>query len=336
MEDIVEIKNLTKKFGNLIAVDNVSFNIKDGEIFGILGPNGAGKTTIINMLATLYLPTSGKAFISGFDVVKKSHEVRKKIGLVPQEIILENSLTARENLVFYSRLHHIPKKERDRKIDESLKIVDLENKADVTVGTFSGGMKRRLEIIKAFLHHPKLVFLDEPTLGLDPQTRKVIWDKIQELNKKHKTTIILTTHYLDEADELCDRIAIIDYGRIIALDTPRNLKKLVAEKRFIDVEVDSEKVNFIQGKIKKDLDVDPKIIDHNVLRIVVPHATTFLPKLISYCTKHNVSIESIFSHEPTLDDVFLQLTGRKIRGERNNKKVTGTMMGQLSREAYKR
>ena len=221
---IIEVKNLTKKFNGFTAVDHISFNVEEGEIFGLLGPNGAGKTTTIKMLTTLLRPTEGKATVCGYDILKQRDEVRSSIGIVFQEPALDNRLTGRENLDFHARLYGLDKKTRHKRIEEVLEMVELKDKADVIVRDYSGGMQRRLEIARGLMHYPRVLFLDEPTLGLDAQTRRHIWEYILSLNQREKTTIILTTHYMEEADYLCQRMAIVDFGKIVALDTPANLK----------------------------------------------------------------------------------------------------------------
>ena len=222
---IIEVKELTKIFnGDIRAVDGISFTVEKGEIFGFLGPNGAGKTTTLNMLATLLKPTSGTATVNGFDILKDPDGVRKSIGFVFQDPTLDIELTGRENLDFHGRIYGLKSDVRKQRIEEMLKVVKLNDRADDFVKTYSGGMKRRLEIARGLLHHPKVLFLDEPTLGLDPQTRRSIWAHIQRLNEEEEVTIILTTHYTEEADYLCNRILIIDFGKIVALDTPESLK----------------------------------------------------------------------------------------------------------------
>lgn len=221
---IIEVKNLTKVFNEIRAVDRINFNVEKGEILGFLGPNGAGKTTTLNMLATLLRPTSGTAKINGYDILKDSDSVRRSIGYVFQDPTLDNELTGRENLEFHGRVYGLKGEVRQQRIKEMLEIVQLKDRADSLVKTYSGGMKRRLEIARGLLHYPKVLFLDEPTLGLDPQTRRAIWEHIQRLNQEENITIILTTHYTEEADYLCDRIQIIDLGKIVALDTSDNLK----------------------------------------------------------------------------------------------------------------
>ncbi|HHH80243.1 MAG TPA: ATP-binding cassette domain-containing protein, partial [Thermoplasmatales archaeon] len=225
--NIIETFELTKKFNSLAAVDHVSFSVKEGEIFGFLGPNGAGKTTTIKMLTTLLNPTEGTAKVCGFDIIKNRNEVRQSIGVVFQEPALDTELTGKENLDFHARMYGLDRERRVSRIEEVLRIVDLQDKKDVLVKYYSGGMKRRLEIARGLMHFPRVLFLDEPTLGLDAQTRRAIWEYIKKMNKEEKTTIFLTTHYMDEADFLCDRVAIIDHGRIIILDTIPKLKNAI-------------------------------------------------------------------------------------------------------------
>ena len=256
-QGIIDVKNLTKIYdeGKVLAVDDISFNIKKGEIFALLGPNGAGKTTIINVLATLLSSTKGDAYVNNYDVNKDPEKVRKSIGIVFQEPSVDGEMKAWENLELHAILYGMPKKERQAKIQEVLKLVDLDDRADTYVKNYSGGMKRRLEIARGLLHEPKVLFLDEPTLGLDPQTRRKIWDKIKELNKGNsKITILITTHYMDEADELADRICIMDHGKIIAMDTSENLKKQLSGD-VIDIQLEEInerfKVPIIINQIKE-------------------------------------------------------------------------------------
>ncbi len=223
--DIIRVEHLTKKFKNLTAVDDISFSVKKGEFFAFLGPNGAGKTTTIRMLTTLLKPTRGKIFIGNFDVQKDPQNVRRLFGVVFQDPSLDGELTAYENMVFHGILYHLPQEKREKRIKKLLTMVDLWPKRNELVKNFSGGMKRRLEIARGLLHHPQVFFLDEPTLGLDPQTRHKIWQYIKELNRQEKTTIFFTTHYMEEAEQMAQRIAIIDYGRIIALGTSEELEK---------------------------------------------------------------------------------------------------------------
>jgi len=225
---IIKVENLVKKYGELVAVDNISFSVTQGEIFGFLGPNGAGKTTTINILCTLSKPTSGKATIAGLDVVRQQSQVRQSIGLVFQDPSLDERLSGLQNLRFHALVYNMPASIREQRIEQVLKMTELWDRRNSEVRTYSGGMKRRLELARGLLHHPKVLFLDEPTLGLDPQTRNRMWEHILELRRLEGTTIFLTTHYMDEAEK-ADRIAIIDYGKLIAIDTPQGLKKLVGK-----------------------------------------------------------------------------------------------------------
>jgi len=224
--NVIEVEELSKKYGELLAVDKVSFGVEEGEVFGFLGPNGAGKTTTISMLCTLLTPTSGKAMVNGFDVVKQRSKVRESIGLVFQDSTLDEYLTAEQNLKFHAYAYKLDKTEREHRMKELLELVELSERRKNKVSTFSGGMKRRLELARGLLHSPRVLFLDEPTQGLDPQNRRHIWDHIHNLRRKNNLTIFLTTHYMDEAEN-CDRITIIDHGRIIAMDTPDKLKDSV-------------------------------------------------------------------------------------------------------------
>jgi ABC-2 type transport system ATP-binding protein len=225
MEDVISVKNLVKKFGSFTAVDNISFTVKKGEIFSFLGPNGAGKTTTIKMLTTLLRPTSGEMRINGFSPVKQTDGARHSFGIVFQDPSLDDELTAYENMEFHAVLYGVKKELRAKRITSLLKLVELWNRRDEQVKTFSGGMKRRLEIARGLIHHPKILFLDEPTLGLDPQTRNFLWGYIKEMNKKEKMTVFLTTHYMEEADKISDKIAIIDKGKIMQIGTPDEIKK---------------------------------------------------------------------------------------------------------------
>jgi ABC-2 type transport system ATP-binding protein len=305
------VENLVKVFNSLRAVDGISFEVKEGELFGLLGPNGAGKTTTLNMLATLVKPTSGNAFVSGFDVLKEREKVRKSIGMVFQEPALDNYLTGRENLEFHGMMYGLKRKEAKERVKEALKIVELEEFADKLVQTYSGGMKRRLEIARALVHQPKVLFLDEPTLGLDAQTRRRIWEYIKKLNKEKEVAIILTTHYMEEADFLAQRVAIIDYGKIVALDTPENLKNLLGGD-VIAVEVDNPRN---ASKIFEKLNWVKKINQENgVFYLQVERGEEKIPLLMKINEKEaGFKIKSINLRKPTLEDVFLYFTGKTIR-----------------------
>jgi ABC-2 type transport system ATP-binding protein len=311
MNSIIDIKNLTKEFDGLKAVDNVSFSVNEGEIFGLLGPNGAGKTTTIKMLTTLLNPTNGEAQVCGFDIKKQRDKVRNSIGIVFQEPALDNRLTGRENLDLHARLYGLDKKTRQKRIEEVLEMVELRDKANVIVRDYSGGMQRRLEIARGLMHYPKVLFLDEPTLGLDAQTRRHIWDYILNLNQKEKTTIILTTHYMEEADFLCQRMAIIDYGKIVAQDTPENLKNILGGD-VISIEVSSPEKAF---EAFKGFSWVKKINRHNGnIDLNCEEGEKKIPLLMKIDQKETgFEIKSVNLRKPTLEDVFLHFTGKTIR-----------------------
>lgn len=312
--DDIKADKLTKKFGDLVAVDNISFNVTNGEIFGLLGPNGAGKTTTIKMLTTLLPPTSGDAKVAEYDIKKQQNDVRKNIGIVFQDPSLDDDLTGRENLEFHAILYKIGKEKRNEKIAEVLKLVELEDKANILVKNYSGGMKRRLEIGRGLIHQPKVLFLDEPTIGLDPQTRRHIWDYIKKLNETNKTTLILTTHYIEEADYLCNRVAFVDKGKIVALDTPKALKDKLGGD-VISLQIGRENQDgFV--KILKDLKWAKTISKHDdFVDLTVEEGEKRIPELVVLAGKHNVAIVSVSLHKPSLEDVFIHYTGKTIREE---------------------
>ena len=317
--NIIEVMNLTKKYGEVVAVNNVSFEVKEGEIFGLLGPNGAGKTTLISMLCTLLRPTSGTAKVNGFDIVKEEDEVRKSIGIVFQDPSLDNRLTGMENIELHASLYGVPKDERKKRIKEVLELVGLEDKANILVRNYSGGMKRRLEIARALIHYPKVLFLDEPTIGLDPQTRVNIWEYIVKLAKREKITIFLTTHYMEEADFLCNRVAIIDEGKIIAIDSPENLKRKIGGDALIIEADNKEKTKEVVSKlsfVKKVSEVNGKIY------VNIENSEENLPSVFEVLRNNNIKIKSISVRKPSLNDVFIYYTGKEIRDEiENNKKI---------------
>jgi len=304
---IIEVEHLVKKYANLAAVNDVSFSVEPGEIFGLLGPNGAGKTTTINILCTLSKPTSGKASINGFDVVRQQGQVRQCIGLVFQDPSLDERLTALENLDFHSRVYNIPASLRAERTEQVLRMVELWERRRDVVKTFSGGMKRRLELARGLLHHPRVLFLDEPTLGLDPQTRNRLWEFILGLQRTEGTTIFLTTHYMDEA-EYADRIAVMDYGQLIALDSPEVLKGMVGGDMISLSTTDDQKA---QTELKERYNIQPEY-DDGQISFEVADGSRFIPTLIKGL---KTEILSISLRRPTLDDVFLKLTGRGLRDE---------------------
>jgi len=304
---IIRVENLTRRFGNILAVDNVSFEVEEGTIFGFLGPNGAGKTTTINILCTLLSPTSGNAFINGHDCNLESSEVRKSIGIVFQDSSLDKDLTARENLLFHAYLYNVDKSERKQRVEDALKFVDLVERGDDLIKKFSGGMKRRLEVARGLIHRPKVLFLDEPTLGLDPQSRSNLWEFITELPKKHNVTVFMTTHYMEEA-EVCDKIAIIDRGKIITSGTPAELKKLIGGDVIYLKTADNKKA--IED-LKKILEVEVAERDGEIF-ISALRGDVCIPKIIREIGE---SVLSVRMQRPTLNDVFLKLTGKEIRAE---------------------
>lgn len=306
-------KDLVKKFGDLEAVKGINLEIEEGELFGLLGPNGAGKTTTISMLCTILKPTSGSAKVAGYDVLQEPENVRKSIGIVFQDPSLDDDLTGRENLDFHARLFQVPKEDRSERINEMLDLVELKDKANTRVKKYSGGMKRRLEIARGLLHEPKVLFLDEPTLGLDPQTRRHIWDYVEKLNDESKITMILTTHYMDEADYLCDRIAIIDHGTIIAQETPTGLKHSIGGD-VVTMTITPNKDEFI-GKVESlDFVRSAQYVDGSI-RLSVDEGETAIPILMELARQEGVQVPSVTLKAPTLEDVFIKYTGREIRPE---------------------
>ena len=304
---IIKVENLVKRFGKLVAVDDITFSVAPGEIFGFLGPNGAGKTTTINILCTLSKPTSGQAIIDGYDVVRQQRQVRQSIGLVFQDPSLDERLSGLQNLRFHASVYNMPVSVREQRIEQALRMMELWDRRQSEVHTYSGGMKRRLELARGLLHHPKVLFLDEPTLGLDPQTRNRIWEYILELRQRERTTIFLTTHYMDEAEK-ADRIAIIDHGKIVAMDTPERLKEIVG-KDIISVKTDDNDRAAEEIRLRYRIEVRR---DSNGLTFEVASGEEFLPAFIKgFGTK----ILSVSLRRPSLDDAFLKLTGREIRQE---------------------
>jgi len=304
---IIWVEHLLKKYADLVAVNDVSFSVDKGEVFGLLGPNGAGKTTTINILCTLSKPTSGRALIDGFDVVHEQSRVRQCIGLVFQDPSLDERLTALENLEFHSRVYNVPISVRKERIEQILRMVELWERRRDLVKTFSGGMKRRLELARGLIHYPKVLFLDEPTLGLDPQTRSRLWEFILDLRRKEGVTIFLTTHYMDEAG-YADRIAIMDYGKIVALDSPEGLKSLVGGDVISLRTTDGEAA---QAELLSRHHIKAKW-DGGQLTFEIPNGEEFIPAFIK---GFSTDILNISLRRPTLDDVFLKLTGHQLRDE---------------------
>ncbi|AXV37288.1 MAG: ABC transporter ATP-binding protein [Methanobacterium sp. BRmetb2] len=313
MDNIIETWDITKKYDDFTAVDSVNLQVPKNSVYGVLGPNGAGKTTLISMLCTILHPSSGKAHVNGFDVVKNPTEVRRSIGIVFQSRALDDILTGREHLEMHASLYGVPKDLRSTRIDEILELIALGKKADEYVKTYSGGMKRRLEIGRGLIHYPKVLFLDEPTLGLDPQTRESIWDYIENLNKNEDITVLMTTHYMEEADKLCDEVAIINSGQIITSDSPRNLKRKLKADTITVIVDDSEK--FIKNAKNLEFVKDIFQVDSEI-KLMVERGENLVTDVVEFASKIGVQIQSVELEHPNLEDVFINYTGSSIQGER--------------------
>lgn len=309
----IKVEDLTKKFSENTAVDHISFTVNEGELFGLLGPNGAGKTTTINILSTLLKPTSGYAEVAGFNIAKDKEAIRNSIGIVFQDTALDNRLTGRENLEFHSVMYGMSKRERTDRINLVLDLVELSDKADMLVNKYSGGMKRRLEIARGLIHKPKVLFLDEPSLGLDAQTRRHIWEYIKRLNKED-VTIIMTTHYMEEADYLCERVAIIDHGKIVAMDTPKNLKDALGGD-IVSLEIQDQPYEGFATGLGSNGWLKSYERHEGYLDLKVESADKHIPEILQVAEKGGLSIDSVNIRKPSLEDVFLSYTGKTIREE---------------------
>ena len=313
MTNIIEAEHLTKVYkGKVKAVDDISFHVEEGEIFGFLGPNGAGKSTTIKMLNTIASITSGRATVAGQDVGKHPAAVRDAIGVVPQELTADDELKGIENLLLAARLHHVRGDEAKRRAADLMKLVDLEASAERRVKTYSGGMRRRLQLAIGLIHTPKVLFLDEPTLGLDIQTRTKMWEYMQRLNREHGLTIFMTTHYLEEADGLCNRVAIIDHGVIKASGSPAELKERVGgDVLNIELSAGPDITDFLRGLP----DVSDVVKKDQAYRIKLPRTEKALPAIVEGITRKGLQIKEIAFTKPTLDEVFLDITGKSMRDE---------------------
>lgn len=312
MEYIIQTHGISKKYDDFTAVNEVNLKVPKNSVYGVLGPNGAGKTTLISMLCTILHPTSGSAVVNGYDVTKHPKKVRESIGIVFQSRALDDMLTGREHLQMHASLYGVPKDVRQKRIDEILDLIALGPKADEFVKTYSGGMKRRLEIGRGLIHHPKVLFLDEPTLGLDPQTRESIWSYIKELNQNQDVTVLMTTHYMEEADKLCDEVAIINQGQIITTNSPRNLKR---ELKADTITMQVDKIEkFIEEAQKLDFVKEIYSMDSEI-KLMVERGENLVAELVNFANKHKIFVYSIELEHPNLEDVFLKYTGRTIQGE---------------------
>jgi ABC-2 type transport system ATP-binding protein len=317
---IIRIDHMVKTFNSrnkpVTAVNDVSFTVRRGEIFGLLGPNGAGKSTLIRILTTLLTPTSGTACLDTYEITRDPEKVRTIIGVCPQNSTLDVELTAYDNLDFYGKLVNVPEEILDKRIWELLEMTELSDRAHMRVSTFSGGMRRKLEIVRAFIHHPLILFLDEPTIGLDPEARREVWQQISILNKE-KTTIILTTHYMDEAEKLCNRIAFIDKGYLIALDSLENLKQLLPAGDLIEIGLDTMDERVLPG-IRDNPLVNSAEFKNTTLTISAKNGSKVLPAIINVFDSFSIPMNSISIHSPSLEDVFIYLTGNKLDAGNND------------------
>ena len=312
-EDAIVVDHIVKKYGDFTAVDNVSFSVKRGEIFGLLGPNGAGKSTLIRMMTTLLPITSGTARIAGYDVTQDPSDARRQIGVIPQAMTSDLDLTLEENMDIYAKLYGVPAEQRHKQIDELLRLVDLTKWRHAATKTLSGGMRRRLEIARGLVHNPKMFFLDEPTTGLDPVSRVAVWEMLMNIKEGRDLTVLITTHYMDEADRLCDRIAIVDHGHLVALDTPAALKASVPGSNVIEVQFVhapegwEEKLNGLEAV---------ESVQHeggHMFRILSNNGSRTTTLLVELAIQNKVEIKSMHVQNTTLDDVFVHYTGRQLR-----------------------
>jgi ABC-2 type transport system ATP-binding protein len=310
----IEVEKLTKCFGDFCAVDALSFSVEHGEVFGLLGPNGAGKSTLIRMLTTLVPPTSGHARVNGFDVLRSANDVRQSIGVIPQAMTSDLDLSAEENLSIFAKLYGIPREKRKRTIQELAAAVGLEQWLDKPVKTFSGGMRRRLEIARGLVHEPKIFFLDEPTTGLDPVSRVAVWEMLSRLKRERDLTILMTTHYMDEADKLCDRIAIVDHGKLVALDSPLKLKAAIPGKNIVEVSFSAVPEGWL-GILQALPEVAEVKSDEHVFRITTQNGPATTVALMEAAKGAGIGVASLSVQSTTLDDVFVHYTGRALRDE---------------------
>ncbi len=311
----IEVEHIVKRYGDFTAVDDVSFDVKEEEIFGLLGPNGAGKSTLIRMMTTLIPITSGTARVVGHDVAKEPNAVRRAIGVIPQALTSDLDLTVEENLSIYAKLYDVPPRERRRSIDELLELVDLTKWRNAQTKTLSGGMRRRLEIARGLVHHPRIFFLDEPTTGLDPVSRVAVWEMLGNIRKHRRLTVLITTHYMDEADRLCDRIAIVDHGKLVALDAPKGLKESVPGTNVIEAQFGDPPDGW-EGRLGVLPDVTS--VQHEgagMYRVLTGNGPRTTTALVEAAVAEGVAVTALSVQNTTLDDVFVHYTGRQLRDE---------------------
>jgi ABC-2 type transport system ATP-binding protein len=311
----IEVTHIVKKYGDFTAVDDVSFNVQEGEIFGLLGPNGAGKSTLIRMMTTLIPITAGSARVSGYDVATDPDDARRTIGVIPQALTSDIDLTVQENLSIYAKLYDVPTAKRKKNIDELLELVDLTKWRDAQTKTLSGGMRRRLEIARGLVHSPKIFFLDEPTTGLDPVSRVAVWEMLTKIKNERQLTVLITTHYMDEADRLCDRIAIVDHGKLVALDTPAALKASVPGSNVIEAQFEHAPTDW-EAKLHSLTGVTS--VQHegaDMYRVLTGNGSRTTTELVEMAVQAGVGVKSLSVQNTTLDDVFVHYTGRQLRDE---------------------
>jgi ABC-2 type transport system ATP-binding protein len=310
----IEVENLTKCFNGFCAVDALSFNVEHGEIFGLLGPNGAGKSTLIRMLTTLLVPTSGTARVNGFDIQRSADQVRRSIGVIPQAMTSDLDLRVAENMHIFAKLYGVPRERRLRIVNELLRTVELAPWADKPVKNLSGGMRRRLEIARGLVHEPRIFFLDEPTTGLDPVSRVAVWEMLTKLKKQRDLTLLLTTHYMDEADKLCDRIAIVDHGKLVALDSPLKLKAAIPGTNILEISFSSVPEGWAEI-LRKLPDVESVNTTDHIFRVASNNGPRTTVELVEAARRAGIEIASLSVQSTTLDDVFVHYTGRQLRDE---------------------
>ena len=311
----IEVNHIVKKYGDFTAVDDVSFAVREGEIFGLLGPNGAGKSTLIRMMTTLIPITSGKALIAGHDVQKDPDAVRRTIGVIPQALTSDLDLTVEENMNIYAKLYDVPAKKRKAAVDELLELVDLTKWRGAQTKTLSGGMRRSLEIARGLVHSPKIFFLDEPTTGLDPVSRVAVWEMLTNIKSQRQLTILITTHYMDEADRLCDRIAIVDHGKLVALDSPAALKASVPGSNVIEAQFDHTPPDWEQRLHNLTAVTSVEHQGSGMYRVLTSDGSRTTTELVEAAVKAGVTVRSLSVQNTTLDDVFVHYTGRQLRDE---------------------